>query len=153
LSGGAGSSTNIFLTPRSGDATLRTGYRAPTGVERVVDDSEPLALNEEKHLAVVWDGPEENISMYLDGQLVTDNQTHFALTELVDNNNWLGRAQWPDTMYVGNYNEFRIYDYALTPDEVLGNFEAGPGVVTPEPSGLALLALGVMALLVRRRRY
>ena len=151
----APNSSYVMLTPRSGDGTLRTGYRnGPTADERVVDDNEPLAQAAEKHVAVVWDGANDAVSLYLDGEFVADNQAHFELSSLIDNNNWLGRAQWPDTMYVGNYNEFRIYNYALDKNQILGNYQAGPDTVNlvPEPAGLTLLLLGTVALFRRRRR-
>ena len=64
-------------------------------------------------MAVVWDGEEETVSLYLDGELVMENQSHFALSDLEDVNNWLGRAQWNDPMYVGDYR--RVPDLRLSP--------------------------------------
>ena len=60
------------------------------------------------------------------------------LENLNDVNNWLGRSNWTfDQNLEGSYNEFRIYDQALTSSQVLGNYQAGPEVVnvpdtTPE---------------------
>jgi hypothetical protein len=43
-----------------------------------------------------------------------------------DNNNWLGRAQWGDPLFDGLIDEFRVYDVALTAEEVAESFAAGP---------------------------
>ena len=37
---------------------------------------------------------------------------------LIDNNNWLGRAQFNDQLFRGSYDEFRIYDIPLTADVI-----------------------------------
>jgi hypothetical protein len=45
-------------------------------------------------------------------------------------NNWLGRSNWTtDSNFDGSFNEFRIYDTALTADQVAANTAAGPDVV------------------------
>ena len=44
-----------------------------------------------------------------------------------DYNNWLGRSPWPDTLFDGSIDEFRIYDHALTSGEVGTSFTNGCG--------------------------
>jgi hypothetical protein len=51
------------------------------------------------------------------------------LNAFTNDNNWLGRSQWPDPIFDGSYNEFRIYDHALTAEEVTTNVFFGPDVV------------------------
>jgi hypothetical protein len=41
-------------------------------------------------------------------------------------------------MLDGSYDEFRIYDYALSMEQVYGNFQAGPGTVNAPAAGVAL---------------
>ncbi len=90
-------------------------------------------LPDTKHYAVVYDsdgtpvsgGP--LISVYADGELMVETSTSIQLSDINDVNNWLGRSNWTnDANLEGSFDEFRIYDYALTNDEALGNFEAGP---------------------------
>ena len=45
---------------------------------------------------------------------------------MVDDNNWLGRSQWNDPVFVGKFNEFRIYDVALTEAEIAESNAEGP---------------------------
>ena len=123
----------LFLTPRSGADTLRAGYRNQdilTGLERVVDGPR-LADGSEQHVVLVWDGESTTATLYLNGtRLARDTAVHIQLSQILDDNNWLGRSQWGgDPLLSGSYQEFRIYDYALTENQVMGNFIAGPDVL------------------------
>lgn len=130
-SGGAGNAYYWMASPWGGERMLRTGYRrGPNAEERVIDDvSGALTIGRQTHLAFVWDGAAGTIRMYVDGKQVGQNTLHFALSEMPDNNNWLGRAQWGDNLFVGRYNEFRIYDIPLTADMILAHYQAGPNVI------------------------
>ena len=132
---GAGGSMYIFLTPQGGPGVLRFGMNnpLPSRVEMTINDTAPLATETEQHVVISWDGANGNVSMYLNGNLVNEGQMHFALSDLDDNNNWLGRAQWNDSMYVGSYNEFRIYDHAMSGSEVAASLEAGTEVSIASP--------------------
>ena len=117
----------IFLTPQGGPGVLRFGMSnpIPSRIEITIDNTAVLPQNTEQHVAITWDGANRSVKMYLNGNLVNQGQMHFALSDITDNNNWLGRSQWPDAMYVGSYNEFRIYDSALTAEEIEVSFIAG----------------------------
>ncbi|MBN1844128.1 MAG: hypothetical protein JW810_00475 [Sedimentisphaerales bacterium] len=147
-SGGAGNSTYIMFTPRSGADNpanrLRFGYRyGLTANEQVLDHSVTMPEGQQKHIVASWDGANGVVTMYVDGQFSDSGAIHFDLSNpahMIDNNNWLGRSQWPDTLFVGSYNEFRIYNHALSADEVAANYVAGPDamppfLVAPTPDG------------------
>jgi hypothetical protein len=136
-SDGGASTSYLFLTPRSGPNTLRFGYRdGPTAIEHVLDDAVP-ALGEERHIVAVWDGENSTASLYVNGQLIArDTDLHVVLSLITDDNNWLGRSQWPDAMFDGGLNELRIYDRALTWGEIAGNAAAGPDTLTSGGGGL-----------------
>jgi hypothetical protein len=132
-SDGGAETTNLILTPRSGVNTLRFGYRGPvppdlTYVENVVDGL-PMPGDVEYHVAVVWDELAEGgptVTLYINGEKADENEVLFSLGEVVDVNNWLGRSQYAaDAMMDGKYNELRIYDYALTHNQILGNYQEG----------------------------
>jgi hypothetical protein len=59
---------------------------------------------------------------------VTSIHPNINLNTFINNNNWLGRSQWPDPLFDGHFDEFRIYDHALTAQEVSDNFAEGPTV-------------------------
>jgi hypothetical protein len=127
-SGGGANSHYIFLSPRGGSEQLRFGMNnpVPTRVEITLDDpAGNLPINTEQHIVISWDGAGKSVKMFRNGELVDEGQMHFALSDIPDINNWLGRAQWPDTMYVGSFNEFRIYDHAMTANEVAASLAAG----------------------------
>ncbi|MEM7262784.1 MAG: LamG-like jellyroll fold domain-containing protein [Planctomycetota bacterium] len=132
-SGGAASSYYVFMTPRSGGNTYRAGYRAQGllggGVERFIDGPR-LETGTPQHVAMTWNGDTLRTEIYLNGRFIAaDDALHFGLTDIVDDNNWLGRSNWADALFDGSFDEFRIYDYALTPNQVLGNFTTGPDCV------------------------
>ena len=66
--------------------------------------------------------------LYADGRLIGTSGIHpdLDINQLPDNNNWLGRSQWPDPLFDGAYNEFRIHNNALSAEEVAANFAEGP---------------------------
>jgi hypothetical protein len=52
------------------------------------------------------------------------------LSELDDQNVWLGRSNYQDDEFMGTFDEFRIYDAALSADELAESYRLGP---KPEP--------------------
>jgi hypothetical protein len=175
LSTNAPNSNYIFLTPQGGPGVTRLGSRANPGggfVESLVDDGRVMPTGVEHHVAVVWDEVAGTQTLYVDGQRVTNYVNNMpnnelalptssailangSLSNLQDLNNWLGRAQWGDPLFDGLFNEFRIYDYALTGNQVNGNFQAGPNAlnVIPEPATVVgALAGGLLLFALRRRR-
>jgi hypothetical protein len=100
-----------------------------------VDANAATELGEPLHYTAVYDSDgsltgEPVLRLYRDGELVGEGATTIELSELNDVNNWLGRSNWTnDANLEGTFDEFRIYDYALTTNQVLGNFQAGPDMV------------------------
>lgn len=167
VSGGAAGAAYLMATPQAWSGRLASAYRdgGEGSIEQVVDDMGPMKRGEQQHLAIVWDGEDDTVALYVDGILQNVAETHFELSDIVDDNNWLGRAQWNDPMFVGSYDEFRIYDYALNASEVLGSYNTGPDRLNsspksetlhtvPEPGSLGLLVAGLLGLALgwRRRR-
>ena len=111
---------------------LRNEDPAGGGVT-TVDSNEATELGEQIHMTVVYDSDgtpligTPALRLYRDGRLVGEDSTNIELADINDVNNWLGRSNWTaDANFEGSFDEFRIYDYALTTNQVLGNFEAGP---------------------------
>jgi hypothetical protein len=121
------------------------------------------------HVVGVWDkndtsggaNPGGTMHLFLNGAEILPGQPNvgtsnairpdFDLNNLADEDNWLGRSQWPDPVFDGLYNEFNIYDHALSPTEVAANFAGGP-VPVPEPVIAASWFAVVAAYALRRRR-
>lgn len=129
-----GSTPQFFLTPQSGDGTLRLAWRPNAGAEVSLNRPGIPAVNQQVLATFVWDETSTSARLYINGILVDENvATTMTLANgfyngatPMDVNVWLGRSQWNDSLYVGNYEEFRIWDNALTPQEVLNNYANGP---------------------------
>jgi hypothetical protein len=85
--------------------------------------------------------------LYLQGAQVATGMIDpaFNLNAIIDNNNWLGRSQWPDPIFDGSFNEFRIYDHALTAAEVTASFNTGADPV-PLPTLIVNKNTGAVAI-------
>lgn len=95
--------------------------------------------------------PGGTMNLYLNGVPATPGGTNnsgqiqetFNLNDLNDEDNWLGRSQWPDPVFDGLFNEFRIYDNALNAFEVASNFAGGPDAL-PVPVSLPTLVVNTV---------
>jgi len=116
-----------------------------------------IPLGEWTHLAAVFDGTSQTMSLYINGLL---NQ---SIADQV-----LGRTV-PATLYTGDsifqvgtqfgqnnpfvfegaVDEVAVYGSALSGGAILGNYQAA---FVPEPTGLALAAMGLVGLTAARRR-
>ncbi len=127
------SSTYIFMTPYSGSGTYRVGYRKGSSLgtteERIIESSSALSTNTQVHVALTWDDTTSQVKLYFNGALINTNTTHFLLSQMQDNNNWLGRSQWPDPAFNGKYNEFRIHNIAMTDTQISASYTAGSDAI------------------------
>lgn len=133
----------LFLSP-AGNANLRFAVRDPIlGSEPVVDTAgAPLPIGVEVYVAVSYNYDANESRVYSNAVSVASGPASVALRTINDVNNWLARSQWADGMFAGTFNEFRIWDGALTPENVAASLAAGPDTlpsVTPKPSLKALV--------------
>lgn len=104
-------------------------------------DPNPTALGTPIHVMAVYNhdnhtsfhpaGSNGTMTFYVDGTFVGNGAIHpnFDLTTFNDINNWLGRSQWPDPIFDGSYDEFRIYNAAPSDAYVAASFAAGPNAL------------------------
>ena len=149
----------IQVIPQNGQNGLlrTTTHRLGVGAEGLVDFGSAMSTAQTTHIVSVYDqsgGLPGTISLYVDGSFIGSNPIAAGLNigAMTDNNNWLGRSQWPDSLFDGWYDEVRIYDHALSVNEVTANFRGGADAVVPEPASLALAAGGLAAVAASRRR-
>lgn len=157
----------IPLAPGFGIDSLRvTVNSGRTFSEKWVDNAGAMSTLKPTHLVATFAqyDPRPNpdvfgyrhsvLTMYVDGALVgsVEFDDEVILRSMNDNNIWLGRSQFPDTLFRGSYDELRIYDSRLSAAEVAQSYALGPNAV-PEPTALWLaLPMGLCGAATRRRR-
>jgi hypothetical protein len=104
----------------------RVGFRA-NGTE--VNILSPIATSTSAltHVAVVFDDAGDAIYLYVDGAEQGSVATTDSLSSVTYLNNWLGRSQFVgDDDFAGILGEFRIYDFALSAEQVALSYQLGP---------------------------
>ena len=105
----------------------------PGGGSNTFDSDVPTTFGQQFHFAVTvknnMDGTAE-INYWRDGiQQTTGAISNTTLDKINDVNNWVGRSTWlNDGTLDGTFDEFRIYDKALSPQEVANSFAFGPNL-------------------------
>jgi hypothetical protein len=126
---GTGVTANMFLTPLSGDGTLRYAITAGgAGAEQRIDAA-PLPTDRWVHVAVTYGGG--TAVLYVDGQEAGRNAQVTVDPRYFGNHiraGYLGRSQYADPYLRGAVDEFRVYGKTLTAEEVaaLAQAQAAP---------------------------
>jgi hypothetical protein len=92
------------------------------GTGAMIDTSTELSGGWD-HVAVVINETNMTLTIYVDGSGVVSGPTQILPKDLGNTTaNWLGRSQDgavpPDPYFMGTLDDLRIYNYALTPDEI-----------------------------------
>ncbi|HEX6960581.1 MAG TPA: LamG domain-containing protein, partial [Lacipirellula sp.] len=140
---GAGAQSYVAIIPQSGPGDFRATTKSPSLESPLIGEA-PLTPNQRHHVVFVMDQNDTDGGVNLNGTatLYLNNGAPVRapiqpfIDTMINNNNWLGRSQWPDPLFDGLIDEFRIYDHALTATEVAANFTAGP-----EPAPLPVLVV------------
>jgi hypothetical protein len=98
----------------------------------------PIPANLPTFVAVVYDHTANLAKLYSNSVVVASGAAPVDIKTIDDVNNWLGRSQWPDPMFKGIYDEFRIWNGVLLPGEIATHYAAGPDSLEPAPSGPSL---------------
>ncbi len=112
---GNGEAENVFLTPSSGAGTLRFVIR--NGGDEQQLNAPGLPVGQWSHVAVTLGA--SGASLYVNGVLVAESS---AITirplDFKPVLNYIGRSQYPDPLFNGAVDDFRVYNYALSAGEV-----------------------------------
>jgi hypothetical protein len=88
-----------------------------------------------------------SVSLYLNGQLEASSSS-FNLRYTTGTNLWVGLRPDGNFGFLGGLSDVAIYDRALSGAEILANYNQS---LIPEPSAVALLGLGGVIVLWRRK--
>ena len=85
------------------------------------------------HLVVTYDTTSSAWKLFKNGTQIGTINSLLGPSTIDDLNVWLGRSNWgADSNADATYDEFRIYDYALNTQQILGNYNAGPDLITSD---------------------
>lgn len=83
-------------------------------------------------VTMVFNPPAGYIAVFTNGVLEGANSNvTIQMSGVHDVRNIVGADNWPDPGMQGSVNEFRIYDFALSPAQIAGNFQLGANVPLP----------------------
>ena len=95
-----------------------------TGEQKIISN---VQLRGQMHQVAVVFVSSSYTELYSDGVQVGRTNVAYALSDISDLNDWIGRSQWRDNhTFEGTYDELRIYGRALTPCQVAAQNAAGP---------------------------
>jgi len=127
-----GNNTTVyaFLTPDEGSLTGNMRFAITTssnGGEHQMNAPKTLATGWH-HVAVLIDGTNGSMALYLDGTQVASGTTTTYFKDLgTTTQNWLGRSMWSDPYYNGALDDFRIYDEVVSEKMINNVIMAGLG--------------------------
>lgn len=105
-----------------------TGDMGGVRKQAIAERSAGLNNRSNVHVTCVFDPPAHWMALYLDGELVSyRSDLGIPLSQVTNLVSWLGRSLYSTDAYLnGTIHEFRIYNYALTPDQVWRSYRQGP---------------------------
>jgi arabinan endo-1,5-alpha-L-arabinosidase len=108
----------LSISPSGSEGVLTVQYRTNgDGRGDKLETSNSLETSDRQHITVVI--REQSLSLFVDGESKATTETTHRLSDLDDDDNWLGRALYSGyPLYNGALFEFRVFNRALTDDEV-----------------------------------
>lgn len=130
---GTSVSENVFMSWTNGTNLNvdRVEWLGPRDSNTMDNTNAPYTLGVEFHIVCVIDnglvtwytGPADSRDL---GVAKGSFQSNNRLSELNDNNCWLGRSQWEDSTANASWNEVRLWKGALTSEEIEILHDRGP---------------------------
>ncbi len=117
----------MLLTPQSGSTgKLRFAIRNPSNADQEINGPNALSAGVTNHLAVTLNG--NTGILYLNGAAVGTNSAMTLRPSSLGSTtrNWLGRSEFSNPYLNGVFDEFRVYNVALSPAEIAATDALGP---------------------------
>jgi len=133
--------TYLALTPRSGGNVMHFAVTTNSGAGEVpANAAQMLPTGQQVQVAVSYDFLAGTSELFQNGQSLATGAASIPLNRINDVNVWLGKSQWNDPYFNGQFDEFRIYDGALSEQQIAASYVAGPDALFgPVPSLTAQL--------------
>jgi hypothetical protein len=89
--------------------------------------ADPPAVGQPTCAAITWCSTDKKMRLYIDGLPADEADLNGKLSDLDDRGNWLGRSrQAQDPLYVGRFDELRIYNIPLSGAWIKALYDKGP---------------------------
>lgn len=111
---GNNTSEYFFITPNSGNNTLRFAITSGSGEQFIETNS--LPKNEWVHVAVTLGEGEANL--YVNGELKASGAINIKPSDFEPKMNYIAKSQWPDDLFNGLVDELYISNVALSAEEI-----------------------------------
>ncbi len=127
----------IYFSPHTGDGSTRVAITATDASGKTFLDSEASDDGKPHMVAIVIDGAEKKLHVFVDGKEpnpaieLGDN----TLDKVKSVESWLGKSSFAnDAAFSGQIDELRVYDTALAAGDVVAAFKAGPDTLPTGPA-------------------
>jgi hypothetical protein len=105
----------MFLTPEDNSGKMR--FAIKNGGDEQIVETNALATGTWTHIAVTIGA--SGASIYINGVLVAESSAvTISPLDFKPILNYIGRSQYPDPLFKGNIDDFRVYNYALSANEI-----------------------------------
>jgi Concanavalin A-like lectin/glucanases superfamily len=119
----------LMICPDDGANNVLRAEWNQTGYDVTMQGPNPLQVGQLCQIVFTHDQDRQLDKLYLNGQLITSAVNTALWSTLPDTDNWLARDEWPDTMFSGEYWDFRIWNGSLTAGQVANLYAAGPSTI------------------------
>lgn len=119
----------IYFTASASDGSTRAAMSATDVAGRIFVDAPTIADGKPHAVAMVIDGAAKRLRLFIDGKEAAESTElgDATLDTIHPTHSWIGRSGFDvDPGLTGNLDEFRIYDKALSPEEIAAIATAGP---------------------------
>ena len=119
----------IYFTPHDADGQSRGAITATDAGSKTAMDNDPLDDGKPHMVALVVDGNEKKLHVYIDGKepKPAEDLGQNLLESVHQKHTWLGRSAFDsDPGLTGSIEELRVYDSPLSADDAAAAFKAGP---------------------------
>lgn len=126
----------IYFSPRTADGVSRVAITGgDVGSKTYIDDS-ALDDGEPHMVAIVIDGAAKRLRVFVDGRepQPAESLGENTLDKVKPVENWLGKSSFAaDPGLTGSIDELRVYDHALSAEEITALAKAGPDALPAGP--------------------